>query len=292
LASRYRNVAIASLLVACATGRTSTPTVPTAASGPIQSDSASIMSTKSTAWNPHIVPLQLHYVVDDSSTVLISNDTSARTNSIEAHTVYTVSIIDTSSTSSQYFLTVRVDSQSINNRPSKSRKDSVGELETRVGLTKEGKIVQNLSNVPPSCSSSSATSLARIHEIRVTLPPPHAKIGERWADTTSSIICRGKIPLMQKTTYEYELLSLTTCAQHNGVSIRRIATSNFSTSPVDSTSHLTANGSGTSTAILCLNRDDSALLESVGQSRIDLTVITSRGTFPFTQNSTTHIRLQ
>ena len=239
------------------------------------------------SWSPRVTSGRWHYIIQDSSIVSISNDTSARAMPIKSRTVYSVSILDSSNV---FLVDAQVDSFYINTNPRKNNTDTTktAGFHSRIGA--DGKVAGVLVSTPISCSDATNSSVGRLGEVRVVVPRVAAKAGDKWADTSSTTICHGRIPLLHHAVREYELVDLLSCQPGNGVKVRRVVTDSF-TSSTESSNHLSASGSGSGTSVLCLQRDSGMVITSDGQSRLDLTVTTSRGTFPFTQNTSTHIEL-
>lgn len=282
------SILIFSLMVACSTTRPSVA-LPEVVR-PAHTDSSVIVDKRGTTWNPRIVSERRQYFMNDSSVVSISNDTTARTVPIESRAIYTITITDAKD--QQYILALRVDSQTVNNRPLKPIRDSSKVIQAQIKLGSDGRLINSEKELIQSCSAATVSPAVRMSEILLPFATTQLHLGDHWADTSTSMICHGKIPLMQKTVREYELVSFTNCAERSAVNVRRIVTSTFTVSSTDSTNHLSASGSGTGMSMMCVDRGTGALLESDGQSRLDLTITTSRGTFPFTQNTATHIKLR
>jgi hypothetical protein len=251
-------------------------------------DSVTVES-RSNVWSPRITTGTWHYTIQDSSIVSISNDTSAHVHPIELRTIFSITITDSANI---LVLTGQVDSSVLDTHSASRMKANTGSLTVQhMILSKQGRVIDPPKNAAPTCIGINTAS-TRIPELAVVWPSTQVKIGDRWADTLSVTNCHGKIPLVQTAIREYELLDLTSCQQRDAVKVRRSVSDSFTGSSVDTTNHLNARGSGTASTILCVNRDTGTLLESIGQSRVDLTVVTTRGAFPFTQSTSTHIKLQ
>lgn len=273
-------------LEACATAHTSgTATPPVAA----QRDTVAV-KLKSNSWTPQVTVGTYRYLIHDSSTISISNDTSSGFLPIESTTIYSLLLIDTGDS-----LTVISHLESlamITRLPVKSTDDIGNVLESRTTISKQGQLAPIVQQSSTACTALTASVSSRISELIVSFPTARFQVGDKWTDTTSTISCHGRIPLRQQAIQEYEILDLALCAERNAVKVRRIVSDTFSGVSAESHNHLSTSGSGTSASILCLQRESGALIESNGQSRVDLTVVTIRGTFPFTQNMITQIELQ
>jgi hypothetical protein len=271
---------------ACSTGHSpaSSPSTPVP-----HADTAAI-DLRSNSWTPRIMVGTRRYFIRDSSTVSINNDTTSRVLPIESTMIYSISITDMGSS---FALNSRIDSLTVSTQlPMRNNSDTAKVAEFHTLLSKQGQVVPTPEQAKVACAGTSTAASSRIGELIINLPSTRLKVGDKWTDTASTTNCHGKIPLVQQATREYELLDLSSCLQRDAVRVRRTVSDTFTGASAETTNHLSASGSGTSTAILCLQRDTGALIESNGQSRSDLIVVTNRGTFPFTQNVNTHIELR
>jgi hypothetical protein len=273
-----------SLITACTASHSSVPNIPAT---PSQRDTTST-ETKNKRWVPQLKSGRSRYLIRDSSTVSLSNDTTVPAVLIESVMIYSISITDTDTV---LVVTAHIDSQYINSSHSiKTKQDSTLTSDIHIVISRQGKLLSKqplISSV--DCSATNAPIPSRIDELLIPLPTQGSKIGDKWTDTLSSTTCRGHTLLTHVTIREHELLDLSSsCQQHEAVKVRQIV---FQTVSGSSTGHdhLDTNGSGTATSVLCLERSTGVLLESKEQSRLDLTVTTIRGVFPFTQNTSTSI---
>ena len=267
---------------ACSTNRSlpssGLPTPKTTSNAPIE--------TRNNTWSPQLGSGKRRYLIRDSSTISISNDTTARVEPIESTTIYTVSVTDSNNL---LHLTGHIDSLLVNSRLSTKVRSDTSTATVSSGLiSRQGHLMRVTDASSMTCSTGSLSSSSRLAELLIFLPPHPAKIGDKWSDTTSATACHGKIPLTQTAVREYELLDFSSCPAES-VRVRRTVSNTFTGSSAESTNHLSASGSGTGSSVLCLERNTGALVSSDGQSRLELTVTTTRGVFPFTQNTTTHI---
>jgi hypothetical protein len=273
-------------LVACSTSHPAAPTTPAT----IPHKDSVTSESKSSSWAPQFIGGKWRYFIRDSSVVSISNDTTVRPRPIESTMFYSISMADSANV---LVLTSHVDSLFVNTRLStKTNSDSGKFSESHMIFSKQGRIIDAVTPTGVTCTSASASPSPRTGELIIRLPASHVRVGDRWTDTSSTTSCHGRIPLAELAIQEYELLDLTSCQGRDAVKVRRVVSDTFTSSPAESSNHLSASGSGTASSIVCLQRDTGTLLESNGQSRLDLTVITTRGTFPFTQNTNTHIEIR
>jgi hypothetical protein len=238
------------------------------------------------SWAPGLLPGKWHYLIRDSSVVSINNDTTARVEPIESTAIYTVSV---SESNDSLLFRAHVDSLLVNSRiSSKSAGDTAKTLNFQGTISRQGELTSSGDTTATTCKGAGVAPSPRVSELLTVLPAHPAHVGDKWSDTVSTITCHGKIPLRQTAVREYELLDLSSC-QRGGVKVRRVVSDTFSGSSAESANHLSASGSGTASSLLCLDRSTGALFTSDGQSRLDLTVTTTRGIFPFTQRTSTHI---
>jgi hypothetical protein len=268
----------------------STVHVPASPSSPRSQPDTTTINLNSSSWTPRITAGTRQYFIRDSSTVSINNDTTSRALPINSRMIYSISVTNVGDS---FMLTTHIDSLTVSTQAQiKSSSDTGRVSELRTSLSKQGRLTTNHDYTTITCSGASTTTVSRIGELIISFPATHLKVGDKWADTTSSASCHGKIPLIQQAIREYEILDLSSCLQRDAVKVRRTISDTFNGASADTNNHLSATGSGTASSILCLQRENGALIESNGQSRSDLIVITSRGSFPFTQNVNTHIELR
>lgn len=264
---------------------TSHPTVSAKPASTTRADSTT-PEIRSNSWAPQVSTGTWHYLIRDSSVVSINNDTTAHVEPIESTTIYTMSVADSNNS---LLFTGHVDSLVVNSGLStKSAGDTTRSTELRALISKQGQLMRISQVTPTSCAGAGNSPSLRMGELLAVLPAHPVRVGDKWSDTSSATTCHGKIPLTQTAVREYELLELSSC-QRNGAKVRRIVSEMLSGSSPETTNHLSASGSGTASAILCLDRNTGVLLASDGESRLNLTVTTIRGVFPFTQKTSTHI---
>jgi hypothetical protein len=287
--SLIRNFAtIASVLVLIQACSTSHSTVSSNVPQTTHTDST-IAESGGTSWAPQIAAGRWRYLIRDSSTVSINNDTTARVEPIESTTIYSMSIVDSNNSLT---LSGHVDSLLVNSRlPNKSTDDTTKSSDFHTIISRQGQLTKVSEPTSATCTGAAVSPSARIIELLTVFPAHAIRAGDKWADTISTITCHGKVPLAQTVVREYELLDLTSC-QRGGAKVQRVVSSTFNGTSAESVNHLSAGGSGTSTSLLCIDRNTGALLESDGESRLDLTVTTIRGVFPFTQKTNTHIEVR
>jgi hypothetical protein len=280
-----------SIMAILAVASCSTSHVPTPPRSSIPSRTDTLPTdSHSSNWTPRFTTGTRHYLIRDSSIISISNDTTARPVPIESTMIYSISVMNAGDS---FMLTSHIDSLKVSSHSrAKSNVDAGTVSDFHTTVSKQGQLSTILDQATTNCIGGIASASARIGELIASFPGTALKVGDRWTDTTSITSCHGKIPLVQQATREYELLDLSSCLQRDAVKVRRTVSDTFTGASAESNNHLSASGSGTASAILCLQRDTGALIESNGESRSDLIIVTTRGTFPFTQNVNTHIELQ
>jgi hypothetical protein len=204
--------------------------------------------------------------------------------------IYSVSL---SEKGELFDITAHVDSLAVSSQlPGKSARDTSEISNFHTTISKQDRAGISPQTERPTCTATAISASSRLDELIISLPLISLKTGDKWTDTASSISCHGKIPLIQQAVRDYELLDISSCLQRDAVKVRQVIFETFTSTSAEGKNHLSASGSGTATAILCLQRESGAILESNSDSRLDLTVVTTRGNFPFTQNLHTHIELR
>jgi hypothetical protein len=248
----------------------------------------SVTASRTSGWTPRVSPGKWQYLIRDSSTISMTNDTTGHVEPIESRTTYTLSIADSDSV---LILSGRIDSLFVNSRLSRKQSFDAGEqLELHGVLSTQGHFSETGTAASATCTGTTVSPASRLSELVLIFPTEAIKVGDKWSDTTVTTVCHGKIPLTQVMVRNYQLMDPSGCQQRAARVQRTISDSLSGASPEDN-NHLSASGSGTGSSILCLDRDTGVLLESNGQSHLELTITTSRGKFPFTQNTSTHIQL-
>jgi len=243
------------------------------------------------SWLPQVMPGSREYSFRDSSIVSINNDTTARVLPIETTMNYSVII---SPAADSFSVAGKVDSSTINSRlqTRTTKGDSTQTSEFHGALSKRGELRTSSQQRSPDCSSSSNSAASRIYELILPYPKDRIKVGDRWSDTVSSTSCHGRTPLTQRVIRDFEVKQFLTWHEQNAVEVKRLAAMTFSGASSETNTHLKTSGSGSGEATLLIDRNTAALLESSSQTKSMLTVVTSRGEFPFTQVTSTHITIK
>lgn len=276
-------IGLVTILSACSARH---PSAPIAPPEPTRQSSKPPKTSSAEGWSPSLVAAKLHYTINDSSTISINTD-STRPSTIETETI--LSIVTTQTGDSFKF---RVDADSIVTTTHASISSTVTDTNMMSFdgvLAANGKVSTLTSQRSESCVGGIDPVATRIFELMNNLPKKYMRIGDSWTDTISTTTCRGKTPLLQQTMRRFEVLNIPTREQNTLARIQRLATTSFTGVSPDTKNHISINGSGSATTILSLEAQTGALVESNGTSQTTLTIITSRGSFPFKQNVVTHI---
>jgi hypothetical protein len=270
---------------ACSQGRSHPPS-----SVPEPADKAAV-TTEVESWLPQVMSGSRQYSFRDSSVVSINNDTTARVLPIQTTMSYSVIIMPVADS---FSISGKVDSSTIISQlqTRAATGDSVKVNEFHAALSKRGELRLSSQQHTPDCTSSSNSAASRIYELILPYPKDRIKVGDRWSDTVSSTSCHGRTPLTQQVIRNFEVKKFLTWHEQNAVEVQRLATITFSGASTETNTHLRTNGSGSGEATLLIDRNTVALLESNSQTKSMLTIVTSRGEFPFTQVTSTHIMIK
>ena len=247
-------------------------------------------SSEVESWTPQITSGTRKYLLSDSSVISIS-DTTNRVVPIETTMYYSLAI---GPIGDSFSILGIVDSSTVDSqlRTKPQKRDSTNFDEIQGVITKQGHLQLESREQSNSCSSSSASTTSRIYELVIPYPKEQLSIGDKWSDTVSSTNCHGRTPLTQQIIREFQVKQFTTWHEHNAVEVQRQSNISFSGSSSEPNTHLQANGFGSGSATLLMDRTTAVLLESNSQTKSTLTIVTSRGAFPFSQSTSTHITIQ
>ena len=248
-------------------------------------------SIEAESWTPRIISGSYTYLVNDSSIVSINNDTASRVLPIKTTMSYSIAI---GTLGDSFSIFGKVDSSRVSSQIQTRAQihDSMKIAEIHGILTSHGEIELSSPEQFMSCSSSSNSTATRVYELIVPYPKKQLNTGARWSDTVSTTNCHGKTPLTQQMIRQFQVKGFTIRHDREAVEIQRLTNTIFSGTSSESNTHLQASGSGSGDATLFLDRTTAVLLESDSQTKSSLTIVTSRGAFPFTQLTSTHITMQ
>jgi len=281
----YAVILLQSMAVGCSSSKVRQPSPSTSVS---RNDSV-VSAARSFGWKPEMNPGKWHYMIRDSAIISISNDSNAQTRPIESTSSYTLTVIDSGSFLA---LTTRMDSMVITTQqPSPRITSDTSHPQLHTIISRQNRF-RNAPQQAIACTASTTSLSARLSELLIPLPVRPLNSHEKWTDSSTTIVCHGRIALTESRVAEYELIDSTSCEQPDAISVHRTVSSTFTGTSAEGKNHLTAGGSGTASATLCLQRDTGLLLTSSGEARLDLTATTSRGVFPFTQRTITIIQLR
>ena len=255
------------------------------ATKPVSHDSVSVSPID--GWLPHKVATAGQYVIEDSSTISVNND-SAQASSINSRTVFTLT---TRLVGDSAVLQARVDSLFVSAHTSMVRTtfDSSLSQTFQATLSPTGKVQTIDGAISNSCVGGQDPVASRIFDFTVNYPQHRIKDGDKWADTTHITTCRGKTPLRQESTRQYELLGRIALPTSSAMKIQRITSTRFLGAGTNIRNHLEINGSGTGATTLYIDDVTGFLLSANGTSTSTLTVSTNRGSYSFIQNILTDI---
>jgi hypothetical protein len=279
----YLAVVSAALL---ATGCSTSKRVPPTATTPHPEEPKPAPVARRDSWKPRMTAESRRYLIQDSATVALASDSSQIEQPITSTAVYLLSF---SPLAGSFKLTATVDSSTIGGRPRSSRATPAGQQHFSAIVSPHGTLSSLTSTQASTCVTGIGPAASRLEDLIPALPAKEISTGEQWTDTTSRISCHGKVSLSQQSIRHYKLLELTTLNQRSAAKIERTVVTTVSNPEGQALSHVSAQGSGSSTAILYVDRVTSALLMSDVNSKLSLVVTTTRGKFPFRQNVITHI---
>lgn len=275
------------LLAACSRTRSAVP-------NPIPEIKTALPSiSKTDGWLPQQRSIIQRYLLFDSSTVEVSNDSTAKVIPVVSTVFYSITINSSGGRDILGTITSVLDSSKINSSiPRRNFDDSTHHQNFNASLTRTNQIVGPESKASPSCSGNNTLIATRLFELIPSYPQHAVKAGDKWSDTVRSISYHGKILMKQQVFRQYELLDFTQWEGRDVVKISQHLTMIFTTLAKETNNSLSAAGAGSSAAILYLARENGLLLNSDSHSHSELIITTSRGTFPFIQNTVTHITAQ
>ncbi len=301
--------AVAALLAtACTT--TSTPPPATPAPVPRTSDSGAVHAPPPAVarWTPKHEPGSWRYELHSTGTVSLAGDTTADSLPVARTIIYSVSITPPAPTNgphSAFQLSGSVDSVAVTiperiptpTAGSNSKPHFQGDLAT------DGHLIALSSNATTPCQNAVDPLSAAAASLFVTLPQGIAP-NQRWADTVSTITCRGRMPLETTVIRQYTAITDTVwqgraalrLARHDSLTIRNRPDSSvdsvvapnstaIDSASRDSTETMDATGSGHADFTLYVDPRSGVLLHAAGASDTQILVMTSGSRFPFREEA-------
>lgn len=254
---------------------------------PIPRDSVKLSPLE--GWLPHQSAIAGEYMIEDSSTISVNND-SVQSPSINSRTVFTVM---TQLVGDSAVLHATVDSLIVSSHTPVARGvfDSSSQSQTfQATLSPTGKVQKIDGRVTPICVGGQDPAASRIFDFTITYPKHRIKDGDKWADSTRITTCRGKIPVSQESTRQYQMLGRISSPTSSTVKIQRTTSTHFIGIGPSARNPLEIEGSGTSSTTLYVDDVNGLLLHADGQSTSTLNVLTTRGSYLFIQNILTDIK--
>lgn len=238
-------------------------------------------------WLPHQGAAVEQYVIKDSSTISVDND-STRAALINSRTVFTLT---TQLAGDSAILLARIDSILISFYAPivKTTSDTRQSRTFQAVLSSKGKIQRIDGSTDDLCSGGQDPTVSRIFDLTLTYPKNRIRAGDKWADTTHITTCRGRIPLRQESIRQYEMLGRMTSAMSSAMKIQRITSTRFLGVGTAPQNHLQIDGSGTSSMTLYIDGINGFLVSANGSSTSTLNISTARGSYSFNQNILTDI---
>ena len=141
------------------------------------------------------------------------------------------------------------------------------------------------------CDGPFGPALTAARETLVRFPPSLVA-GTRWADTTSTLTCRGDVPATLQTIARYDVVGRADFAGTSAIHVRRQTSTSLDGRGVASGRPLTISGTGTGTSSLYVDPARGRLLGSIGESRTTLTVRIDNLTQQFVQRATQRVTLR
>lgn len=271
-----------------------TTTVPVPHPSDAQQSAQEKIDTKSEIkWSPRQIATERHYLINDTTTIISSAEDSANTRSFETIHIYTVST--TRINDSLLALTTMVSPATASNDSVASFKlnsDSKITPRSKATISTTGRFTSLSRESSSICSQGLTPIEARVYDLVVSYPAKALELGDQWADTITTTVCRNRILLHEQNIRQYKIVEYATWNQLPDVEITLLSASSIVTDSSRTHSPLTAKGLGKSSTMLYVDRLTGALLESKTNSQMDLTIITARGLFPFTQTVSSHILLR
>lgn len=271
---------LVSVLTACSPAPRSTPV-----SSPVPIDT--LPRIVRTSWHPTHRATLLHYMLQDSSVLSISSDSATK----EIPFITTARLqLAISAQGDSFVFNGLIDSVLMLSELQKSASSDTS-LHISGSLSQHGGIRQIQPGISTPCKIGITPMTTRIADLLVEIPAS-ISIGSQWIDSSTTVVCHGKIALKQIAIRTYHLTSDTTWQTHAALRIDRSTLLLISEIETDSTNHSSATGKGSMTAVLLLDPNTGELLESSSHGTVFLTISTDRGTFPFNQLSSIRIRQQ
>jgi hypothetical protein len=229
-------------------------------------------------WTLASKPRVVSFLITDSSIVSVSTDTTKKELPFISNSIYRLSIVPGSSPGIQ----LHIDSTAVGNQA----------LDLTATVSAQGQITNLEASQSASCKGGINPRFVRLFDLLASPPSSSIGIGSHWADTSTAIVCHGRTPLRQQIIHHYTLLRERLWQENHVLEIQRATQIEIEGLEVDSLNPITAKGSGSGITKLLIDPETGLVLQSSSTSDLSLSVITSRGIFPFQQHDTTKIIMQ
>ena len=142
-----------------------------------------------------------------------------------------------------------------------------------------------------TCDSMEETARNLATDIHIQIRVP-IQAGQQWADSTSSTLCRGAIPLTAVRMSRYQITAVRDTRDSAVVTVARQTSLTISGSGMQGARRITVRGEGTSDALFTYDVRAGRFLQSTGQSVLQLGFETIQQTEQIIQRSTSTVRLR
>jgi len=215
------------------------------------------------------------YQIDDSSVVSVSTDTTRKEVPFVSTSIYGLSITPGNPPG----IRLHIDSTANGDQA----------LDLTATVSPQGQITNLQTAQSSSCKGGISPRFVRLFDLLASSPSTPIGIGDYWTDTSTVVVCHGKTPLRQQIIHSYTLVRQSSWQERHALEIHRTTQIEIDGLQQDSQNPVTAKGSGTGLGTLLIDPETGLVLHSDGTSDLSLSVITSRGIFPFRQHGVTRI---
>lgn len=139
-----------------------------------------------------------------------------------------------------------------------------------------------------TCDTMDSAARALVADIHVQLPVP-MEPGQNWTDSSSVLLCRGGIPMTIVALSSFRVLDLPSTGDGRPIGVRRQTNLILGGSGTEGTRRISVTGRGTSEALFIYGRQEGRLVESTGQSLLELDFETIQQTERVVQRSSSHV---
>jgi hypothetical protein len=249
--------------------------MPPATSSPV---TISVNTPKYFRWTLASKPHSVSFQIADSSIVSVNTDTTKKELPFISNSTYGLSVVP----GSPPHIRLHIDSTS----------DGKKELDLTAIVSPHGQVTDLQAIHSASCRGGINPRFVRLFDLFASPPSTSIAAGSHWTDTSIVVVCHGRTPLRQQIIHSYTLIGESSWRERHILEIQRVTQIEIGEVQVDSQNPVTAKGSGAGLATLLIDPESGLVLQSSGTSDLSLSVITSRGMFPFRQHGVTSIIAQ